>query len=420
MKRFSICLVSILLSSVFIAMPLYAQSFNFPFNDTMTTDFGPAFADVILEPVNFLPCEGGPIALCYYSGPEADVAGLGLELPCVQTLDGTAANCECFEVSYGKYFVDINAILNLDVYNDTIEKCGKSGILCQTTNSAPVCTEINDGTFIPGTDMISTFSFGCVASEGIGSTNCEDKTLYAGCMTAPCTRTSEEGIVNCLCPTFDGPFQIGLNDQTCNLGGDLVWSAAYNPNVSGTTPTPPTGGCIPDAPESLGGCPLLTKNDIPDPPANIDCNQVCQEYDDCQGSDGIEIGFTCDATLCTSACNDQDLVDLACTGLQACAPTEIIKLEEEVGCSCCASQICGCDANSKTEQAVFDLNKRQRNRGITPQCDINDTLCGENSNNGSSSTCALAPAGTSGSLPVFLLIIPGLIIVRRLFKNDRR
>ena len=411
MKRFSVLIGSILITLVCIATPLYAQTFNFPFNDTMTTDFGPAFADVILEPVNFLPCEGGPIALCYYSGPETDATGLGLELPCVQTLDGTTANCECFEVSYGKYFVDINAILNLDVYNDTIAECGTDGSGCQGTNSAPVCESINNGTFSPGTDMISTFSFGCVASEGIGSTNCEDKTLYAGCMTAPCTRTSEEGIVNCLCPTFDGPFQVGLNDQTCNLGGDLVWSAAYNPNVSGTTPTPPTGGCIPDAPESLGGCPLLTKNDIPAPPANIDCGKVCQEYEDCQGSDGIGIGFTCDATLCTSACNDQDLVALACTGLQACAVIEIIKLEEEVGCSCCASQICGCDANSKTEQAVFDLNKRQRNRGITPQCDINDTLCGENTNNGSSS-CALAPAGAQKSFPLYILVV-GLIVLRR-------
>ena len=40
MKRFSLLLVSILLSSAFVAMPLYAQTFNFPFNDTMTTDFG--------------------------------------------------------------------------------------------------------------------------------------------------------------------------------------------------------------------------------------------------------------------------------------------------------------------------------------------------------------------------------------------
>jgi len=410
MKRLSVLFGSILISFVFLAAPLYAQNFNFPFNDTMTTPFGPAFADIILVPFNFLPCEGGPVALCYYSGPDTEINGEAV--PCELTPDGNTANCKCFEISYGKYFVDIHAILNLDVYNDTITQCGHSGILCQTTNSAPVCETINNGTFSPGADMISTFSFECVPEEGIGSTNCDQPPLlYAGCMTAPCSRTSDDGIVNCLCPTYDGPYQIGLNDQSCNLGGDLVWSAAYNPNATGTFPTPPTGGCIPDAPESLGGCPILTKGDIPAPPPNIDCNKVCQEYEDCQDSSGIGIGFTCDATLCTSRCNDRDLVGIACSGLQDCAVKEIIKLEEEVGCSCCASQICGCEANSETEQAIFDLNKIQRNRGITPQCDINDTLCGENSNNGSSSTCALAPVGSQNSFPIYLLVL-GLIAIR--------
>jgi hypothetical protein len=192
----------------------------------------------------------------------------------------------------------------------------------------------------------------------------------------------------------------------------MVWSAAFNPNAKDTSPILPPGVCIPDAPESNGGCPLLMKNEIPAPPANIDCGKVCQEYEDSQDVSGIELGFTCDATLCTSACNDRDLVDIACSGLQALGVTEIIKLEVEAGCSCCASQICGCDANSKTEQAIFDLNKRQRNRGITPQCDINDTLCGENSNNSSSSTCALAPSGAQKSFPSYILVL-GLIALRR-------
>jgi hypothetical protein len=158
------------------------------------------------------------------------------------------------------------------------------------------------------------------------------------------------------------------------------------------------------------------KNEIPAPPANIDCGKVCQEYEDSQDVSGIEIGFTCDATLCTSACNDRDLVDIACSGLQALGVTEIIKLEVEVGCSCCASQICGCDANPRTEQAIFDLNKRQRNRDIEPQCDINDTLCGENSNNGGSSTCALAPPGTQNSFPIYILLL-GLVAVRMFMRR---
>jgi len=399
MKRISMLALSVLVYFCIITS-VYAQMFNFPFNDTMTTPFGPAYADIILEPANFLPCEGGPIALCYYSGPEPET--------CVLTESGTTANCECFEIPYGKYFVDINAILNLDVYNDTIAQCGTDGSGCQDTNSAPVCESINNGTFSPGTDMISAFSFACVPEEGIGSTNCDQPPLlYAGCMTAPCSRTGEDGIVNCLCPTYDGPYQIGLNDQTCNLENDMVWSAAYNPNISGTTPTPPAGGCIPDAPESLGGCPLITAGEIPNPPPNIDCNQVCQEYEESKDSIGIEKGYTCDATLCTSQCNDKDLVEIACNGLNNGPIEEIIKLEEEVGCSCCASQICGCVANEQTQKAIFDLNNQQRARGITPQCDINGTLCG----------AAGIPAFSEDS---FLLVILAMGVISIFFLVRRK
>jgi hypothetical protein len=253
MKRLSLFFISILVSCVFMAMPVYAQDFNYPFNDTMTTDFGPAFADIILQPPNFLPCKGGPIALCYYSGPEPET--------CVVVPGGGFANCKCFVIPYGLYFVDIHAILNLDIYNDTIAQCGTDGSSCKIPNSAPVCETINNGTFIPGADMISTFSFECIPTEGIGSTDCTQPPSipYAGCMTAPCNRTEEDGIANCFCPTFDGPFQIGLNDQLCNLDSDMVWSAAFNPNASGTSPILPPGVCIPDAPESNGGCPLLMK-----------------------------------------------------------------------------------------------------------------------------------------------------------------
>ena len=38
----------------------------------MTTSYGPAKADILLNKSNFVPCFGGPIALCYYSGPEGD------------------------------------------------------------------------------------------------------------------------------------------------------------------------------------------------------------------------------------------------------------------------------------------------------------------------------------------------------------
>lgn len=339
-----------------------------------TTIFGPAYADIVLIPPNFLPCRGGPFALCYYSGPSPET--------CELTTDGRFANCKCFEIPYGKYFVDINAILNHEVYLKTVKQCGKEGRNCPQDNDAPVCQYINQNKLIPGADLISTFSFACVPELGIGSTSCATKpfTTYAGCMTAPCKRSDTEGIVNCLCPTFTGPYQVGQDDQSCTLGGDLVWSAAFSPlqeQAQGekTFPIPPNNGCIPDAPESLGGCPLL-QQPIPTPPPGVDCKTVCGEYQECQDKGGTEFGFTCDATLCTSSCTDTDLVKIACSGLSQCKISEIAKLESEVGCSCCASQICGCQPTEKTNEVIFDLNELQRDRGIKPQCDLNGTLCG--------------------------------------------
>ncbi|HEY1852209.1 MAG TPA: hypothetical protein VGG60_14395 [Candidatus Binataceae bacterium] len=39
--------------------------------DNWTTGFGPAYANVVVTSTNFLPCRGGPYALCYYSGPSS-------------------------------------------------------------------------------------------------------------------------------------------------------------------------------------------------------------------------------------------------------------------------------------------------------------------------------------------------------------
>ena len=401
-----IWLSCLLMVSVLLGSYAHGQVVPFVPNDIMTTEFGPAFADVVLQPSNFLPCRGGPFALCYYSGPEPE--------NCELTDDGTFANCKCFEIPYGNYFVLINGILNTEVYLETVEKCGMDGSNCGETNQAPVCESINRGEFILGADMISTFSFDCALIEGIGETNCP-QSLYGGCMTAPCIDTYEEGIVLCSCPTFDGPYQVGQNNQVCELEENLVWSASFNPNVGGgTSPSPPTSGCIPDAPQDFGGCPLLPQ-DIPPPPANVDCEEVCEEYQSCRGMGGVEIGYTCDATLCTPACNDRFLVGEACSGLQSCDVSEILKTEEEAGCSCCASQLCGCEPSATTNKVIFDLNKRQRERGITPQCDINDTLCGEESAGGGSSGCSVASIGTKPSLPLYLLI-PAIIFIRRLWR----
>jgi hypothetical protein len=195
-----------------------------------TTAFGPAYANILLTGSNFLPCRGGPFALCYYSGPSSGAE----DLSCTLTANGLYANCNCFDIPYGVYFVDINGILNHPVYENTVAQCGIDGSLCQTMNSAPVCQSINQGTLIPGTSVFSAFSFDCIPTNGIGQTGCT-QAPYAGCMTAPCFKTGNPGIVQCSCPVFDGPYQVGQNNQACNLGDDLVWSAAYAP-PSGAAP----------------------------------------------------------------------------------------------------------------------------------------------------------------------------------------
>jgi hypothetical protein len=47
-----------------------------------TTSFGPAYADITLASSNFVPCRGGPFALCYYSGPSSGPE----DLSCTMTL----------------------------------------------------------------------------------------------------------------------------------------------------------------------------------------------------------------------------------------------------------------------------------------------------------------------------------------------
>lgn len=49
--------------------------------------------------------------------------------------------------------------------------------------------------------------------------------------------------------------------------------------------------------------------------------------------------------------------------------SEIVLLETEAGCSCCASQICGCEPRPQGNRKIFELNERQRRRNIVPQCD---------------------------------------------------
>jgi hypothetical protein len=360
--------------------------------DNWTTPNGPAYANIVLESTNFVPCRGGPYALCYYSGPNGPTE----DLSCTVTKNGLYANCNCYDIPYGVYFVDINAILNHSVYENTIEQCGADGSLCQTVNSAPVCQSINQGDLIPNAKTFSTFSFDCIPTNGIGQTNCGTN-LYAGCMTAPCDATDTPGIDKCSCPTFNGPYQVGQNEQACTLGGNLVWSAAYAPPSPTPTPTPAVGSsaeaeqaqvplvtsstapsptaCLPDAPGGYG-CPLYTNSTVLPPESGVDCNVVCEEYKTCKQAAGVQTGYTCDATLCTDECTDRNLLGTACSELAKCDISEIIKAETAASCSCCASQLCNCNPNEQTNKEIYKLNQEQRNLGITPQCDINNTLCG--------------------------------------------
>jgi hypothetical protein len=224
-------------------------------SEVCTTAFGPARADVILTPTNFLACTGtyaGDYALCYYSGTG--------DLPCILSDDKREATCTCYQES-GSYYVSIYGILDPTLYAATIEACGKYGSHCLNLGdqiiafetgelpqkrSAPVCEAIQAQTI--DNNLFSTFSFEGARGQ-IGQTSC-NVGFYAGCMTAPCVGT-DDNLARCTCPTFFGPYQVGQDGVTCYLGsgnpangtydsyspGDHVWSAAYLP-YQYVTPTP--------------------------------------------------------------------------------------------------------------------------------------------------------------------------------------
>lgn len=339
---------------------------DFPLNTLQTTPYGPAWADVRTGPDDWAACFG-PYALCYYAN-------------CTASPDGVA-ECPCYDW-FGTNYVLLSAILNLDAYNETQSFCAANpGVCLGVPNSAPVCDYINSGEFMNGATRISTFSTYRATVEPIGSTDCsDDPGVYAGCMTAPCfgpvtiDPSGRTATLSCDCPTFDGPYQVGKSGLSCD-NAPLAWSAAYNPNGPPSNPCDLVSGCIPDAPEDQCGCPLYVPGETTLPPgSDIDCDLVCEQYAGCTGSEGVELGYTCDATLCTS--EDRALVLPACVGLQGCDLSEVFAAERAAGCSCCATQLCGCEANAQTDAAVAGLNAAQRANGETPQCDLNGTLCG--------------------------------------------
>ena len=97
-------------------------------------------------------------------------------------------------------FVSITAILNYDVYLETIAVCGTDGSGCSTTvDKAPVCQYLRDGNLIPGADIYSDFSPQLKEPHTTTTsiTQCP-KAPYAGCMTAPCQ--IRDGYAECSCP----------------------------------------------------------------------------------------------------------------------------------------------------------------------------------------------------------------------------
>lgn len=196
------------------------------FSENWTTNFGPAYRDTIEGIENLVPCSGR-YALCFHSGPEP--------LPCEVDHRGRFANCTC-TVEEETNYVLISAILNYEVYLDTIMECGVDGSGCSELDTAPVCTAIKEGKLIPGADLISTFSSEVQMDLEIllepdqvtlEPTLCP-KGPYAGCMTAPC-RETRSGDAVCSCPVFWGPFQLTGEGANCTLGDDLVNSASYAP-----------------------------------------------------------------------------------------------------------------------------------------------------------------------------------------------
>jgi len=366
----------------------FTGSQRFRLNTLQTTPFGRAWADILVKPENFLQCKGASIALCYYSGPETPASSGALATPCTLLPGGNIANCTCYEIPAGPtYLVDINAILNLDVYLETVKVCGQDGGGCQPRGAAtaPVCDAINRNTLIPGADLISTFSLYLESRYQTANGLTCDSGPYAGCMTAPCKRSEPEEVdpvtglplVNCACPIATGKYQVGYpNGNACTLGGKNVWSAAYAPLQAMLPPPPPPSGCWPDT-FGNSACPILLPKppSVPAVPSNVSCKQVCGEYRN-SSNFGVEVGFTCDATLCTAS-SDPYLVHQACAGLENSKISEILKLEVAVGKSCAASQICGCSPTKQTSKQIFRFNVEQQVRGIATQCDLNGTLCGE-------------------------------------------
>lgn len=218
-----------------IAIPASAQQRQFVPNSpsfwanskNWTSNYGPAYRDTVESPSQLLACSS-QFALCFHSGADP--------LPCTISKNGSSAQCKCTVATETNYTL-INAILNYPVYLATVQACGADGSSCTATNSAPVCALLDGGKLIPGAKVISTFDPGSqgdivtAIQEGPSAVTVCDKAPYAACMTAPCKLDKGGSTATCKCPVFYGKFMLVGADAQCSLGGKLVPSASYIPEL---------------------------------------------------------------------------------------------------------------------------------------------------------------------------------------------
>ena len=250
------------------------------------------------------------------------------------------------------------------------------------TNGAPVCADLNRDDFYANATRVSTFGFYRATVQPIGATDCSDEPgPYAGCMTAPCAgpvtvNTDGTATIHCDCPIFDGPFQLGKSGLSCD-DAPMAWSAAYNPNAAPPNPCDMVARRL--HPRRAAGPVRVPALHGDDGAAAGERRRLQQgvpgvhRLPEVRHLDPARLHLRRDAVHIER----HTLVFDACLGLQTCDLTEIFKAESAAECSCCASQLCNCDANSATEQKIYELDAAQRAPGETPQCDINGTLCGE-------------------------------------------
>jgi hypothetical protein len=254
--------------------PCGSKCSNLPYVETncWTTEYGPAKSDIVVvfgkgtptDSTNMLECPSGPYALCFASGPRVKTGSNpnNKALPCVVDPSGKTASCSCIYFTSGTSYVDINGILNLNAWYETVAACGKLGERCRNIKNskscagsttgdcktAPVCQYVRGQnpadpatSLVPGAAAISAFSLALAADYDMNSVTSCPSGRYAGCMTAACTfpdgKTPPSGaVVQCSCPIAEGPFQVGEvqpdgSPYPCSLEPGLVWSGSNTVNL---------------------------------------------------------------------------------------------------------------------------------------------------------------------------------------------